>query len=64
MGNLFFAGKDGLSADIPRICADQAGYLPKSCKTAVLTFPAELFSIIDENGEKHFEGAVTHFGHD
>ena len=64
MGNLFFAGKDGLSADIPRICADQAGYLPKSRKTAVLTFPADLFSIIDENGEKHFEGAVTRFGHD
>ena len=64
MSNLFFAGKEELSADIPRICVDQAGYLPKSRKTAVLTFPAELFSIIDDNGEKHFEGAVTHFGHD
>ncbi|MBR5089328.1 MAG: glycoside hydrolase family 9 protein [Ruminiclostridium sp.] len=47
-----------------RIYVDQAGYLPGSRKIAVLPFPATLFAIVDENGDKFFEGEVTHFGTD
>ena len=52
-------------SDTPyRIFVDQVGYLPDSRKIAVLPFPAELFAIIDENGDKLYEGEVRSFGHD
>ena len=47
-----------------RIYVDQAGYLPGSRKTAVIPFETKVFAITDENGDKHFEGEVTHFGQD
>ncbi|MBQ3842371.1 MAG: glycoside hydrolase family 9 protein [Ruminiclostridium sp.] len=64
MSNVFFDGKNTIPDDRPQIFVDQAGYLPGSRKTAVLTFPSDMFSIVDENGEKHFEGAVSHYGMD
>lgn len=64
MSSVFFDGKTGTSDVSPKIFVDQAGYLPGSRKTAVIPFPADVFSIIDENGEKHFEGAVSDYGSD
>ena len=64
MSNVFFDGTKEVSNGRPQIFVDQAGYFPESRKTAVLPFPADMFSIVDENGEKYFEGAVSHFGYD
>ncbi len=46
------------------IFVDQAGYFTESRKTAVIPFETDIFAITDENGEKHFEGKATAFGHD
>lgn len=46
------------------IFVDQAGYLTESTKKAVLPFFAEVFAVVDENGERLFDGPVTHFGTD
>ena len=46
------------------IFVDQAGYLPEGSKLAVIPFFAETFAIVDENGDKLFEGATKHFGVD
>lgn len=47
-----------------RIFVDQAGYLPESRKTAVATFPATSFSVINEKGNVCFTGSPVHFGID
>lgn len=47
-----------------KIFVDQAGYLPESKKTAVLPFPAEFFTVVDENGDKLYQGKVVSFGAD
>ena len=46
------------------IFVDQAGYLPKGRKRAVLTFPSEEFTLVNEKGKKVFGGRVSHFGKD
>lgn len=39
-----------------RIFVDQAGYLPTAEKTAVFTFPAGYYSVINETGSICFSG--------
>lgn len=46
------------------IFVNQVGVRPGDKKRAVLNFPSESFSIINENNETVFEGRVTHFGRD
>lgn len=46
------------------IFVDQAGYLPHSPKTAVLSFPAETFSVTAEDGSIRFTGRTEHSGTD
>lgn len=47
-----------------KIFVNQAGYRPGDEKTAVLTFPASYFSVIDENGRQVFSGSAVPAGHD
>lgn len=47
-----------------KIFIDQAGYRPGDTKTAVLTFPAGYFSVVDENGRQVYSGSVQSAGHD
>ena len=46
------------------IFVDQAGYRPSAEKTAVLTFPAYTFAVMDENGRQAFSGTVVSAGFD
>ena len=47
-----------------RIFVDQAGYLPTAEKTAVFTFPAGYYSVINETGSICFSGVPVPAGAD
>ena len=47
-----------------RIFVDQAGYLPTAEKTAVFTFPAGYYSVINETGSICFSGIPVPAGAD
>ena len=47
-----------------RIFVDQAGYLPTAEKTAVFTFPAGYYSVINEKGSICFSGVPVPAGAD
>ncbi len=46
------------------IFIDQAGYLPAMKKKAVITVPADRFTVISDNGDTVLSGYTTYFGHD
>lgn len=46
------------------IFVNQAGYLPKNVKKAVINRKCESFRVVDENGDICFSGNVTEFGFD
>lgn len=60
----YFTGKSDMGGSPFGIFTDQAGYAENSRKVAVMPFKADIFAIVDENGEKVFEGTVSHFGYD
>ena len=62
MAKTFFNGNAPEPPD--GIFVDQAGYRPGCRKIAALTFPADHFSVVNENGDIVYEHEVTHFGHD
>lgn len=47
-----------------RIFVNQAGYLPRGEKYAVIAFPASYFSVVDERGSICFSGVPIPFGFD
>lgn len=46
------------------IFVNQAGYQPRSKKTAIMPFPCDSFQIVSEEGEIVFSGKTEHFGVD
>ncbi len=64
MSNTYFTGKNTARISPFRIFTDQAGYHENARKIAVMPFRADIFAVIDENGDKLYEGAVTYFGFD
>lgn len=47
-----------------KIFVNQAGYYPADIKKAVLNFPAEVFSVVDEDGKEVLTGKCSRFGFD
>ncbi len=64
MSATYFTGKKDEAVLPFGIFADQAGYAANSRKTAVMPFKSDYFAIVNENGEKVYEGTVSHFGYD
>jgi len=61
----YFKNREYTNKKFPlHIFVNQVGYLPHSEKRAVITLPAEDFSVIDEQGNICFEGKAVHFGID
>ena len=65
MANTFFGGTSDTHEPVhPGIFVDQAGYPAGKRKFAAMTFPADHFSLVNENGDIVYEHEVTHPGMD
>ncbi len=65
MDKTYFSREEAQVKKCPfSIFVNQAGYYPKSRKTAVMNFPCEGFSIVDSGGVCRYEGKAVFFGFD